>query len=245
MKRYRIICLSIFLFCIHFNVAIALIVHDPAQTAQMVASFAKQATALSKQMNELVRQTQMLQTQISNQQQMITSQDRMTKGLTASEWDSFADNFKQLNQAVQQGNGISYAMSDLNERFKLQYPGYKAPDDYPTAYSGWSQNTLSSINGALASANLQSNEFATENARMSVLSRLSDNATGQTQAIQAGNMIANNLVVQMQKLRQLQMAQMQAQDAYMAHEVNKEAANRAMMKQIFHEIIPPGNNTGF
>ena len=222
-----------------------LIVNDPIQTAQAAIAFATQIATLKTQMSELLTHTELLQGQLQNQQSMITRQDNMTKSLSPTQWENFSQQFMELGHAAQQGDGISYAMGDITHQFQERYPGYQAPDNYPAAYENWSQNTLSSINGSLNAAGLQHNEFATENAKLDSLQRLSQSATGQTQAIQASNLLAASLITQLQKLRQLQMSQIQSQDAYMAYVVNKESAEAATLDKIFHRIKPKGNNPGY
>jgi P-type conjugative transfer protein TrbJ len=63
------------------------------------------------------------------------------------------------------------------------------------------------------------------------------------QAIQIGNEIAGQQVVQLQKLRQLAMAQMQAQNAYMAAQEQKEMVNRAAEEQFFRYRDPKAGKT--
>lgn len=222
--------------------SLALIVHDPVQTVRNALGFANQVRALTKQLNEMVKQSQMLQQQLRNQQDMISSQNQMTKTLSPTEWEDVTHSLMQLDKLAKQGNGMSYAMSDISQQFETHYPGYQAPENYPAAYQQWSGNTLDSIQGSFAAAGLQHQEFAAESAKMEVLQQLSQHADGQTQAIQAGNLIATSLVVQLQKLRQLQMSQIQAQNAYMAYEVNKDSAEQAALDRMFRVIEPKGNH---
>ena len=55
------------------------------------------------------------------------------------------------------------------------------------------------------------------------------------QAIQVGNMVATEQVAQTQKLRQLMATQINAQNAYMAHQVSQEAQAQANT-EYFYEI---------
>ena len=79
----------------------------------------------------------------------------------------------------------------------------------------------------LASLEMQSDMFATEEQTLIALQVQSQTAAGRMQASQAGNLIAAQQVRQLQKLRQLQMAQMQMQAVYMARELDQQAAQQA------------------
>ncbi len=67
--------------------------------------------------------------------------------------------------------------------------------------------------------------------RESTVTALSDTAEGRMQAIQTGNMIAAEQVQQLVKLRQLMMAQINAQNVYMADQTNREAQRAATQRE--------------
>ena len=60
---------------------------------------------------------------------------------------------------------------------------------------------------------------------------MSDSSVGRMQALQLGNMMAGEQVQQLVKLRQLVMAQVNAQNVYMAHQTNREAQRSATQSQ--------------
>lgn len=198
---------------------------------ELAASVAKQTTMVINQAK-----------QIANQIEQLKSISVFSSGT----WSEALTLLNKLRDVVHQGEAIAYSMSDIDKAFKTKYPGYVAPSDYSNDYKLWTDTTLDSIRGALMSVGLQSNSFSSENATITTLNSLSDSAVGQTQAIQVGNMIANETVSQLQKLREIQMSQIQAQSAYMAHEINKEAADEANLDVIFKEVAAvPGTETGF
>ena len=128
-------------------------------------------------------------------------------------------------------------MSDL---FKQKYPGYKKTDDFKADYRKWSATVLDSIRGSLLAANLQSNQFATEEGTLAQLRSMSSSNQGRLQAMQTGNQIAVETATQMQKLRGLMMAQMQAQNAYMAAQEQKDSSRKAGA-----EAIMPAKKAGY
>lgn len=205
------------------------------------------ATEWTQLMNnyELAQHTINQIRQLYNEAQMIKYQIEQLKSIrvyTTGQWDDVFSVLQQLDGIVRQGQGLSYSMSDLERRFKELYPGYKPPVNFQNEYKDWSENTMDSIKSSLMAANLQARYFVTEKGAMDKIRSLSDSAVGQTQAIQAGNMMANEMVSQLQKLRQLIMSQMQAQNSYMANEVNKDAAIEASVGEFFQRYSASGNN---
>jgi len=239
MKKV-LLFLSVFIFSTSFV--------NAGGGGSVVGGFATEFTQIlnfGQSISQVVRQTTMVinqAKQISNQLQQLKSIEVFSEG----EWSSAIGLLTELQSVVQQGQGISYALESISEVFKETYPGYEAPTDYTADYQNWSNTTLDTIKGTLMSVGLQSNEFATENATLTSLRSISDSAVGQTQAIQAGNMINNEMISQLQKLRQIQMSQIQSQGTYMAYQVNKEAAGEANLEIIFQEIeTVPGTETAF
>ena len=89
---------------------------------------------------------------------------------------------------------------------------------------------LDTMRGVLRSTQLQADDFLGEDTRLQALQALSDSAVGRMQAIQAGNMIAAEEAQQLRKLRQLVMAQSNAQTVYMANQTNKDAQETASLR---------------
>lgn len=177
---------------------------------------------------------------VANQIQSIkyqVEQLKSIKRLDVSEWGKAMTVLQQLDNIVRQGRALSYTLQNVEQVFKQTFPGYKPSNDYIHAYQDWSEITLDSIQGTLAAAGFQSHQFTTENATLETIRMFSENAVGQTQAIQASSMIANEMVGQLQKLRQLHMAQIQAQSAYMSYEVQRDATGKASLNRFF-KVIP-------
>ena len=110
------------------------------------------------------------------------------------------------------------------------YPGYEVPTNYAQAYTQWSTNALGGIQGALQAANLQSTQFQSEDALFSQLQGLSNGSVGQMQALQVGNMISIQEVQQLEKLRQLQMAQLQGEFDYLATQQQNDLVKFATLR---------------
>lgn len=208
------------------------------------------ATEFTQVLNhvELVIQVSQTARMLVNQIQMISNQIEFLKSIATNPngiWDNIVPLLAQLHNVVQQGQALSYNLQNISQVFQTTFPGYVPPQNFINEYQQWTQGTLDSIRGSLMAAGLQSNQLSTESSTLTSLKSLSNGAIGQTQAIQAGNMISHEMINQMQKLRQLQMSQMQAQSAYMAHQVNLDSSTQAAIDEYIHEITPTGNSASF
>lgn len=237
-RRIILLVMSIYIFSCSFVYA--------GGTANVGGGFATELTQIlnyGQSVYQVVRQTAM----VINQAQQIQNQLKQLKSIevfSSGQWSSAMGLLNQLQSVVQQGHAISYAMQNIDQAFQQTYSGYVPTEDYTTQYQTWSTSTLDTIKGSLMAIGLQSNSFATENATLTTLRSMSDSSVGQTQAIQVGNMINNEMISQLQKLRQIQMSQIQSESAYMAHQVNKEAADEANLDAIFQYIdTVPGQET--
>ncbi|MDQ3232870.1 MAG: hypothetical protein M3Q07_13715, partial [Pseudobdellovibrionaceae bacterium] len=86
---------------------------------------------------------------------------------------------------------------------------------------------------AMKAANLQFEQFSSEEETIKTIQRLGSSAKGRMEAIQAGNLIASQQVSQIQKLRGLMMAQMQMQSAYLSFEANQKDSANAKSREFF------------
>lgn len=132
------------------------------------------------------------------------------------------------------GQQMAYSLSNMDQQFRNLHPGYGNYSNgfnYGDAYRNWSDTTRSSVMGSLRMAAVQADDLQSERDLMIALSDASSSADGQLQALQAGNQIGVAVVSQMQKLRQLQMAQLQAQNtAAIATQGRREASDELLMK---------------
>ena len=169
-------------------------------------------------------------TQIANQLKQLAYQVQNLQNIPKGVWGQVQQDLSALTQIAKVGQSISYADGNLSAEFARLYPGYTIPTDYTKAYTQWGSNALGGIQGALASAGLQSSQFASEDATFAQLQALSDGAAGRMQAIQVGNMIAIQQAQQLEKLRQLQMAQLQGELGYLATQQQNDLTKFAILR---------------
>jgi len=172
-------------------------------------------------------------TEIANQLREIALEVQDLKNIPNGVWGEIHQDLEALTQVAKVGQSISYADQGLTVEFTQMYPGYSAPTNYAGAYKQWSQNTLGGIQGALQVAGVQSSQLATEQQTMARLQSLSNGALGTMEALQTGNMIAVQEVQQLQKLREINMAQMQGEFAYLATEEQTQTSTYVMLSNWF------------
>lgn len=194
---------------------------------QLVASYAEQAQQTVTQFNQY-------QTMLKNLMQMTPSQllDQSAQKLWADQ--NMAKSFRDLRRITVAGESTAYTLANIDQQFKNLNPGYNGFSkgfNFNAAYANWSGNTLNAVNGALRVLSAHADDFDTESDLMSELSSKSQTAQGQLQALQAGNQVGIAMVGQMQKLRQLQMAQMQAQNAFISGQQSRSDANDAKLQE--------------
>ena len=198
----------------------AMIVLDPTNLVQNTISALK---AIESVMNEV----QMIANQIKQIENMVQN-TRSYAGV----WDREAlPGLMRLGQIMDQEQAIAYAMAGMDRVFRERYPGYRPITDWTKTYDQWTRTTLDTLRGSLAAARLHADDFADEQRRIQTLTALGDNATGRMQAIQVGNMLAAEQVQQLAKLRQLMMAQLNAQNIYMANQTNRDAQRVATQQE--------------
>lgn len=187
-------------------------------------------------MMSYVEQAQQTVTQFNQYQTMLRNLQRLTPSGVADNaakklWNdnSMNDTFRNMYRVVVGGQQMAYSLSNLDQQFRNLHPGYGNYGNgfnYRDAYRNWSDTTRSSIMGSLRMAAVQADDLQSERDVIVALSDASSTAEGQLQAVQAGNQIGVALISQLQKLRQLQMAQLQTQNtAEIAAQGRKEAAD--------------------
>jgi P-type conjugative transfer protein TrbJ len=147
-------------------------------------------------------------------------------------WGNAQTLINNLGGIVNQTNSLSYSSSNLNQKFQQAFPGYNPPQDYSQQYKTNTNMTMNTLNGILQSLGSSAADFQNENSRLTFLQQQSQSAQGQTQAIQAATQIASEMVSQQQLLRQVMVAQTNAQTTYYANNIQNEASAKAELQQV-------------
>jgi P-type conjugative transfer protein TrbJ len=198
------------------------------------------ATEVTQLLNntELLAQSYQMYEQVQQGIQQITMAQQQLKNLIAAPqmvWGAAQAELAQLNAVIQRGRALGYQLANIDQAFTLKFPGFSRARsmNFQEASREWNQTSLDSIKSALTAAGLQSDQFATEEATLNMIQGVSAGAPGALQAVQAGVMVASQQVNQLQKLRQLFMSQMQAQNAFMAAQEQRTAEHQMINEQFF------------
>lgn len=191
-----------------------------ANNIQLAASYAEQT-------QQTIHQFKQYQTMLQNLQKSVPSAllDQTAQKLWSNQ--NMLQTFRALRTIVQNGQTMSYSLSNQSEVFKRLHPGYNAPFNTKDSYRDWSDDTHSAVNNALAVSGIQGDSFEDERNMINELQSRSQSADGQLSMLKAGNDIGVAMIGQMQQMRQLQIAQMTAQGHYM----EKETSTKDRAKQ--------------
>ncbi len=203
---------------------------NPA-SAGSVAGFGG-STEITQILNnaELAGQSAQMYQQVQNTITQIQHSQQQLRNLIAApqmEWGSAQAELQQLTQLVAKGQALGYSLGNIDQQFATKYRGYNGvalKNNFQGASQTWVRTSLDSMSSAMSVAGLQSSQFANEQMAMDRIQSMTAGAPGQLAVSQAGVMVAGQQVTQLQKLRQLFMAQMQAQNAYMAQQTDSQAA---------------------
>lgn len=153
---------------------------------------------------QIAHQITQIENQLAQYQTMLQNLELLPDNI----WGDAVADLNRLQNLVQQGEGIAFSMSGLDDTLKQRFGSYadfanNLPEDFSSMWDSWSQTNRDTIAGTLAGANLTAEQFQNEASTMTQLQRQSESAVGQMQALQVGHSIAGQQVEQMQKLRGL------------------------------------------
>jgi P-type conjugative transfer protein TrbJ len=216
MKRFTAFrSIFIAVFCVAFA--------TPAYAIFGVGDVVFDPTMFASQLQQLAQETATVQNLAQQLQYVIKN----TTGGGAGIWSSNAGLLNNLGDIINQQEGLSYTIQGLSTQFQQYYAGYAVSSmvgvQSPLA-SG--ETTLNTLNGTLASAQAQAQNFGLEQAALGNLELKNQTAVGNLQAVQVSNELALAQVQQMQMLRQLVMAQTNAQNVVAASQVNDQQQQR-------------------
>src|SRR5437016_7400050 len=181
-----------------------------------------------KMLESVINEVEMIANQVRQIENMVQNTRNYGRGV----WDTEAlPRLVRLGRVIDQEQAIAYSMANVDALFRQRYPGYRPVTDWSREYDAWTRTTLDTLRGTLSSVRLHAGDFATEQARIQALQAMSDSAEGRMQALQLGNMMAGEQLQQLVKLRQLVMAQINAQNVYMATQTNREAQRAATQSE--------------
>lgn len=195
-------------------------VFDPTNFIQ---NFMQQLRGVQSNINE----AKQLQAQLQQYQNML----RNTQSLDTRDLPSAIEALGRLDRVINEGKSLAITAGDYESAFKARFPGFQPGTSYTEGYREWSATTRDSILGAMRVANLQARGATGEEEALATLRSAVRSADGQKAAVDAGNQIALAQISQLQQLRELMLAQMQATGTYMAANQQAEEAREASIRE--------------
>ena len=129
----------------------------------------------ARQLAQLQQETAAVRNLASQLQYMIKN----TTGGGAGVWQSNQNLLANLGGLISEQEGLSYTFQGLSQQFQQLYPGYQVTST-PGAQSpqAMTTTTLNTLNGALASAQTQAQNFQAEQATLQQLETKNQTAIG-------------------------------------------------------------------
>lgn len=173
----------------------------------------------ARQMHQLQQETAI----VTNLAQQLQYAIKNTTGGGGGVWQSNQNLLTNLGNLINEQEGLSYTFQGLTQQFQQLYPGFNAASTAGVqSPQATIDTTLNTLNGALASAQAQAQNFQTEQASLQTLELKNQTAIGNLQAVQVSNEIALAQIQQVQMLRQLVMAEINSQNVAAANQVNTQ-----------------------
>lgn len=211
-----------------------------ANNIQLAAQYAEQAQQTVHQFNQYKAMLKNLET---------STPSSLLDAAAGALWEDqqMVSAFRNLQSIVINGQKMGFSMANQDALFQRLHPGYASAFDSKNAYREWSNNTHAAVRNSMAVAGIQSESLNREGGMLRELQSRSRSADGQMKALQAGNDIGIAMIGQMQQMRQLQIAQMNAQEHYLLQETSRADEAKKSSKMIYGNLrsskVVQGNKT--
>ncbi len=207
-----------------------------ANNAELISLVGKSAEQVNNQITQISQLAEQIQNQINIYKNMLQN----TAQLPNHVWGQVESDLKNLQNVVNQGQGIAFSMGNVDDVLKQRFQSFaemksNLPDgaSFSSTYQNWSDTNRDTVAGTLKAANLTAEQFSSEESTMSQLRSMSESADGQMKALQVGHEIAAQQVAQMQKLRGLVSQQMTMMGTWFQSEQAQKDLAQARREQFF------------
>lgn len=195
----------------------------PVIDAQAIIQWTLQAQAMKAQIEQAEMAAKSLQSQLQSSQNANQS----------GELQNFVNTAQQVNSTVGAVKGLSGSAANVANQINRAY-GSDAGGTTPAPdFDTYMKTSKDTVRGSMVNNAVQLDNMSAEAARIDALANQSQGAQGALEAQQAGNQINAELVQQIQKQRQQQLVQAQADNAARLAEMQKQEANRKITGMFF------------
>jgi P-type conjugative transfer protein TrbJ len=214
----------------------------PPSMAQVVcANCATEITQLlnyAQLIDQLAKQGSILTTS-TNQYSLMT---RNSTPLPSQQWGTGQSDLNSVTAILARATSLSIALSNLDSQFGQKYSNYNNyvngaqgtlnSQTFASKYQQWSSDTNSSIQTTLDAARLQSSQIAgSEGQTLQTLQGHAQSAAGYLGTMQTGNEIAMQVVLQLQKLRQIALMDLQMKANFIQSQSDQGISSQAAWKK--------------
>lgn len=204
----------------------------------------------TEQINNQITQITQLAEQIQNQLNIYQNMLQNTAQLPNHIWGQVEGDLSQLQNIVEQGQGIAFSMGNADELLKQRFKSYADlktslpnAESFSSTYQTWSDTNRDTISSTLKAASLTAEQFDTEEDTMEQLRSMSQSADGQMKALQVGHQIAAQQVAQMQKLRGIVSQQTTMMGTWLQSEQTDKDLAQSRREKFFNsnvQTVPAG-----
>lgn len=212
-----------------------------ANNAQLVDLLKSSGLQVDNQLTQITQLAEQIQNQLKIYENMLQN----TAQLPAHIWGQVESDLNQLRSIVDQGQSISFSMSNADDVLQQRFERYAdlmtnlpSSQSFSSTYQTWSDTNRDTIGSTLKAASLTAHQFDTEEGTMSALRSMSQSADGQMKALQVGHQIAAQQVAQMQKLRGLVSQQMTMMGTWLQAEQTDKDLAQARRESFFKATAP-------
>lgn len=199
---------------------------------------------------ELYSQTNTVMSQLQTQMEQLANLQRQVTAGSSLDWTAAKTVIANVAKTVRASQAIGYDGEVMARRWDLLYPDFKTRTgtDFIKQYANWSKESNKAIKTALTVNGLQAADVETDAATRAYLEsnvKSANASQSHVAAINATSQIALGQYDELQKLRQIQMAQNQAQLTYMQGQQqvsDKKAAQDDTLNKMFSK---PANTRSY
>lgn len=144
------------------------------------------------------------------------------------QWETALPLLNELEEVIKQGEALAYSTDNIPGVFNDKFPGYEIQEGLWAERSKvWTDTQLHTLRNILEAVGIQNRDFYFEQPFVEGMLTESNSAIGHMQVMQHGNALVAANVKQLVKLRQLMMAQINAETVYRAAETSRRAESEA------------------
>jgi P-type conjugative transfer protein TrbJ len=184
---------------------------------------------LAKNIEHFVKRIQ----QMDMQRRQLQAQIDAIRKLPNPNWRNLGQLAQQLDQVVQQANGIAYTLNDAGRVFAETFPGYTrdAQRLTPAFARAHAQRTLATLRGIVGAASAHGRDMQGSMATLSALKSRMSTTQGPQQAAELQTTVAGFQADQLAMLRQTMVMQTTAAAVVAAERIQQQATSDMVLEQ--------------